>query len=265
MTDRAPSRDVLRSLADALDRGALVWPASAFQLQRAGIHDGAAATDLLARLAREGLSAKQAATVCRLMEESHGGRTGAQVDVVWTGIDAAQQARDTAVVARELFRRAQQSVLMSTFSLWHDGAAGPHPILGPLAERMVEVPDLRAQLFVHVGRTKRQSAESAAAVLHAFAKRFRKTWPAGVRTPVVFYDPRTLDASAGQPVFLHAKCIVVDDAVALVTSANLTAAAMDRNVELGLLVEHTATARAIRGEFDALFAGGVVRHVPGLE
>lgn len=35
---------------------------------------------------------------------------------------------------------------------------------------------------------------------------------------------------------VHAKCAVADDEIAFVTSANLTEAAMERNMELGVLV-----------------------------
>lgn len=55
---------------------------------------------------------------------------------------------------------------------------------------------------------------------------------------------------------LHAKAVVVDGRVALVSSANLTAAALDHNMELGLLVrggsipprleEHVAELRSKR-------------------
>ncbi len=41
------------------------------------------------------------------------------------------------------------------------------------------------------------------------------------------------------------KAVVVDDEVASVTSANLTEAALDRNIELGLLVRDRGLAASI--------------------
>src|SRR5438128_554854 len=76
------------------------------------------------------------------------------------------------------------------------------------------------------------------AVSNALVRRFAdrlwgKDWP-GQRQPEVFYDPRSLDPDAPGAV-LHAKAIVADEEVAFVTSANLTEAAFDRNIELGIL------------------------------
>jgi phosphatidylserine/phosphatidylglycerophosphate/cardiolipin synthase-like enzyme len=44
---------------------------------------------------------------------------------------------------------------------------------------------------------------------------------------------------------LHAKAVVADDEAVFVTSANLTEAAFDRNIELGLLVLDRALALSI--------------------
>ena len=41
---------------------------------------------------------------------------------------------------------------------------------------------------------------------------------------------------------LHAKALVVDDEVVFITSANLTEAALERNIELGLLLRDPALA-----------------------
>jgi phosphatidylserine/phosphatidylglycerophosphate/cardiolipin synthase-like enzyme len=58
---------------------------------------------------------------------------------------------------------------------------------------------------------------------------------------------------------MHAKCVVVDKSVALVTSANFTAAAQQRNFELGLLVRDAELAVAVWEHFDALVRAGVLR------
>ncbi len=61
------------------------------------------------------------------------------------------------------------------------------------------------------------------------------------------YDPRSL-APAGIEGVPHAKALVVDDETAFVTSANLTEAAFDRNLELGVLSR------------DRTLAAGLARH-----
>ena len=62
----------------------------------------------------------------------------------------------------------------------------------------------------------------------------------------------------------HAKCVVVDDDVAFVTSANFTEWAQQRNVEAGVLVRNSHFARQLRAQFDGLVQAKAVRRVPGL-
>lgn len=60
---------------------------------------------------------------------------------------------------------------------------------------------------------------------------------------------------------LHAKAVVADSRSALVSSANLTAAALDRNIELGLLVTGGAIPRRLEEHFAELRTKGILRAV----
>lgn len=62
----------------------------------------------------------------------------------------------------------------------------------------------------------------------------------------------------GKPGKLHAKCAVVDDAV-LISSANLTDDAFNRNIELGVLLQGPALAAQLTRHFEALIAAGVLK------
>jgi phosphatidylserine/phosphatidylglycerophosphate/cardiolipin synthase-like enzyme len=62
---------------------------------------------------------------------------------------------------------------------------------------------------------------------------------------------------------LHAKALVADGDVALVTSANLTGHAMKHNIELGLLVTDRAAATAIVAHVDGLARQGVLARIDG--
>lgn len=62
-----------------------------------------------------------------------------------------------------------------------------------------------------------------------------------------------------RPAVVHAKCAIADDRIALVTSANLTGAAMDDNMELGLLI----SSRRITGRMAAHFRALVAEHILG--
>ena len=56
---------------------------------------------------------------------------------------------------------------------------------------------------------------------------------------------------------LHAKCIVVDDHWALITSANFTDRGHDRNIEVGVLVDDPSFGRSLAGQWLAALAAGV--------
>ncbi len=70
-----------------------------------------------------------------------------------------------------------------------------------------------------------------------------------------FYRWENPDAS--HPAVVHVKCAIADERMALVTSANLTGAAMDKNMELGLMI----SSRRVVGRMAAHFAALVTEHV----
>jgi phosphatidylserine/phosphatidylglycerophosphate/cardiolipin synthase-like enzyme len=77
----------------------------------------------------------------------------------------------------------------------------------------------------------------------------------------VFYDPRALEQEGPSGV-LHAKAVVTDDEAVFVTSANLTEAALDRNIELGLLVRDRTLAASVSSHFRGLIDRGLLRPLP---
>ena len=135
---------------------------------------------------------------------------------MWTGPDSqTAQSRDTSVVVQELFGRAERDVLVSTFVL-RQGAT----VFAPLARRMDELPELRARLFVHVGREWRDTVHDSE-LLREFSEELARERPSA-RQPEVYYDPRGLLQQSDMRATWHAKCVIVDDDVALITSANFT-------------------------------------------
>jgi phosphatidylserine/phosphatidylglycerophosphate/cardiolipin synthase-like enzyme len=61
---------------------------------------------------------------------------------------------------------------------------------------------------------------------------------------------------------LHAKCVVIDRSTALVTSANFTEAAQERNIEAGALVSDVTFAGILVDQFDWLVRIGAVERLP---
>jgi phosphatidylserine/phosphatidylglycerophosphate/cardiolipin synthase-like enzyme len=84
---------------------------------------------------------------------------------------------------------------------------------------------------------------------------------AGSRSPEVYYDPRSLDLD-GPTGVLHAKAVIADLKILFVTSANLTEAAFDKNVEMGLLARDPALALSAVRHFQVLIERELVRRLP---
>jgi phosphatidylserine/phosphatidylglycerophosphate/cardiolipin synthase-like enzyme len=61
---------------------------------------------------------------------------------------------------------------------------------------------------------------------------------------------------------LHAKVAIADTSRALIGSANLTEAALQRNIEIGLLLSTPAPIASVRAHFEALIHNGVLVQVP---
>jgi phosphatidylserine/phosphatidylglycerophosphate/cardiolipin synthase-like enzyme len=164
-------------------------------------------------------------------------------------------ARDTRRVFEELLGSARESIWASTF-VYFDGPKA----FEVLARRMEELRDLKVTLLLNIQR-KRGNSTASDELIRQFADRlWRKDWPGAVR-PRVFYDPRALDTD-GPGGVLHAKAVVVDDEAVLITSANLTEAALDRNIELGMLLRDRAFALTVTSHFRALIDRDLLLPLP---
>jgi phosphatidylserine/phosphatidylglycerophosphate/cardiolipin synthase-like enzyme len=214
----------------------------------------------LQRLVTGGVSA--AAAALDLLADERDAVQGVSdcVDLVWSGPEAPGCLnRDTSVVVRELFATAKRSVLVASYVL--DGGEKAQEIFEPLARRLDAGEHLDVKLFVNVAR-KYGDLRSAADHVQEFAFRFRaQVWPGKV-LPVVYYDPRSLEIGGADRACLHAKCVVIDDEVAFVTSANFTEAAQLRNIEVGTLVRDVAFAKGLAGQFTALVRHGALAVLP---
>lgn len=254
------SLDELRGLAAALRAGRLSVPLSQLAL---GPYLGRAAATVspaLVKLTAEGLSSEHLALFLDALASERDARGRAvRVELVTTGPETdGSPARDTRIVVRELFRGAEESVLVAGYAIYQG-----RDVFGALAERMEAKPELRVRMFLDVQRTRGDTSRPSE-VLRLFAHRFRThQWP-GQRLPEVYYDPRSLAPDGAERASLHAKCIVVDERVAFVSSANFTEAAQLRNIEVGVLLRSPALARQLAGHFEALADRNVLVRLPGL-
>lgn len=252
------SAATLRGIAARLRSGQLSSPLSSFSLSSSGGCPNELATDLQL-LSNEGLSPRHLALLLDTAAEGVEAelRQASSIQLVWTGPELpVSHSRDTAVVVNELFGQATESVLISTFVIQHG-----QRVFASLASRMTMAPDLKVRLFVHVARGWNDTREDAT-VLRQFADELEQQWPGPVR-PAVYFDPRTMSGDSSTRASWHAKCVLVDDRVSFVTSANFTEWAQLRNVEAGVLVRNPHFTRQLRAQFDALVQAGLVRRLPG--
>lgn len=254
MTEPVPSLRALphRTLADlagALRSGRLPSSPSAYQVQHAVPATSEAAAEEMAGLLHSGLHPRHAALLLGTIIAERRQR-GCSLEIVTSGPDATGATRDTGVVMRELFSIAEERVLVVGFAVYQG-----HQVFRALADRMLIRPRLAVRLCLDVSRRPGDTSK-ASGILERFATRFReREWP-GARLPEVFYDPRALAQAESARASLHAKCVVVDGHTALVGSANLTEAAQQRNIEIGLLVRGPDVAHALEEHVDGLIRQG---------
>ncbi len=192
------------------------------------------------------------------------GHHDASLSLVWSGPDeGASSARDTAAVLAELVAHAAQSVLIAGYT-FDQGSR----VLSELGQAMRER-HVRVAVYLDpdqsLKRATRLDVPLADYVEEAIARFVGRNFAAGSPLPELHVDRRVYEAESywenGAPkVSLHAKCLVVDDARALVTSANFTGRGEKRNVEAGVLVRDVGFAKSLAGQFRRLSSlGAMVR------
>jgi phosphatidylserine/phosphatidylglycerophosphate/cardiolipin synthase-like enzyme len=243
----------LRSrLQQALSAGTLEPPYSAgiirSELGTANGYDPAAIASALTGLAAQSVAGPAVAFALELATRS--AATTARPDLVWSGPTAPGiHTRNTRQVYEELISTAAREIWISTFNYWD----GQHAFKS-LADRIDAVPGLQVHLLLNIAR-RYGDATPADVLVSQFATKFwGSDWP-GHRKPDVYYDPRSVNPD-GKTGVLHAKAIVVDDTAAFVTSANLTEAAFDQNIEVGILTRDALLATSLARHFRLLIDHG---------
>jgi phosphatidylserine/phosphatidylglycerophosphate/cardiolipin synthase-like enzyme len=163
---------------------------------------------------------------------------------------------DTEAVFHSLIEQAERDVLFVGYAV-HKGRS----LFARLAERMAESPDLRVTFCMDISRPWGDTSLSED-IVHRYAHEFRsRHWP-WTPVPDLYYDPRSLNDRHDVRSSLHAKCVVIDRREALITSANFTEAAQERNIEVGIRVRHRPIAERLRDYFATLADEGALRCCP---
>lgn len=190
---------------------------------------------------RELASALRGAAASAALLEARG-----SVELVWTGPSTGQvPVRHTEQVLCEVIESAKRRLFLVSFVAYQIDS-----IIAALRNavgRQVQIDLLVEPSSEHGGRVDH---DSAAAI--------RKELPSA---NIYVWQPGARAVGGSLPGAVHAKCAVADDDLAFVTSANLTTAAMERNIELGVLVRGGHLPAELSRHLEALVSTKVVTAV----
>jgi len=185
------------------------------------------------------ISPKEVSAALMVVALSKETQASEAIELVWTGPDTSLvPSRDTRQVISQVIASAKNSLFIVSYVLY-----GVDGVLSSLAEaisRGIEVSVLLESPKSSGGNVSQDGlSELKQAVPHA---------------KLYVWDPNDREVRGS----VHAKCVVADDSIAFITSANLTSAALDRNMELGVLFKGGQTPKTLRSHLNALVSTRIV-------
>jgi phosphatidylserine/phosphatidylglycerophosphate/cardiolipin synthase-like enzyme len=174
------------------------------------------------------------------------GESRGAAELAWTGPNTGQvPIRNTEQALCEVVDSAKSRLFLVSFVAYRV----------PTLERSL-TEAVRRQVEISI--LLESSDEHGGSLSHDSVKAMRYAMPS-----VDFYewshDPAAdEDRSAGK---VHAKCAVADEQLAFITSANLTSAAMERNMELGVIVRGGELPSMLHRHLEALIETGVIAKI----
>jgi phosphatidylserine/phosphatidylglycerophosphate/cardiolipin synthase-like enzyme len=248
---------LLREIRTALQTGRLIPPYTATGLRHVvGAANASQLADSLTACSAQGLTTSQIAWILGQAIEGRASSLQARdsFELVLTGPESRGVAvRDTAAVVHGMFSQAKTLVLVAGYAIHR----GDH-IFKALADRMEAIPDLDVRMYLDIpGAVHTSEDGDVLSSSDTFARRFRESeWPLGYRLPKVFCYRRSNKDDSRLRSSMHAKCVIVDNATAFISSANFTNAAQERNVEVGVLIGSPRLASRLEQHFVLLAAAG---------
>jgi phosphatidylserine/phosphatidylglycerophosphate/cardiolipin synthase-like enzyme len=238
----------LKALAASLRSGPLSLGLSRHAVTQIAGASASQVFEALTQLLATGIAPQHAALVVDAIAVTRESATDpAQIlDLVLSGPDVSGiTTGDTLTTLRTLISEAKREVLMIGYAV-HNA----EPIFELLASRMVN-DNLHVVFCIEIGR-KIGDTSLDSEIVRRFGQEFReKHWP-WPHVPDIYYDPRSLSDDPRHRSSLHAKCVIVDRKRALITSANFTQAAWQRNIEVGVLLDWAPLVERLTAYIEAL-------------
>lgn len=163
------------------------------------------------------------------------------LDLVWSGpATNLIPVRNTEVVAIEVIEAAVNRLFLVSFVAYK-----PDNLIARLNAAIAR--GVRVDILLESGQ------EQGGKLNFDATARLKKSVP-----HARFLQWRPSQSNGGKQGAVHAKCIVADDRKAFITSANLTDAAMDDNMEVGVMISGGPLPRQLSDHFNAIIEMGEV-------
>lgn len=170
-------------------------------------------------------------------------RAAQSIDIAWTGPSSSHvPVRHSSQVLLDLIAEARTQLIVVSFAAYRVA-----PVTAALKTAATRGVDVRLILETAEDSDGHLSNDAADAFreLHQLVSFW--VWP----------RDRRPEGGAS----MHVKAVIVDGRAALVTSANLTGYALERNMELGLVIRGGAAPQRLADHFQALTASGNLARV----
>lgn len=240
----------LRALRESLRKGKLALPFTDTALQAAGFEHLREHLQVL-----QTVDTKTAVTLLDAVIAERESSHHPTLDLVWTGPEhKTSPSRDTAVVVREMFSQARLHVFIAGYYFYEAA-----DIFRPLHESMKNH-GVTTRICLDIKEDRATDLEADKLVHERIQEFMSKSWPFGEPVPDLYYDPRT--ARRDPYATLHAKCVVVDARVSLITSANFTGRAQTHNIEVGVRIDDEPFATALLAQWQRAIESDILLPAP---
>lgn len=170
--------------------------------------------------------------------------TSSAIELVWTGPKTGLiPTRRTEQVILEVVDTARNDIFLVTYAFYK-------------ASTVVEALNAAVDRGVTVRILLESSTERGGAIRGDAVKTMAEAVPGAT---VYVWDVASKKREGDVSACVHAKCAVADGTLVFVSSANLTSAALERNMELGVLIRGGDVPGRLRAHLEALVATNVIR------
>jgi hypothetical protein len=172
-----------------------------------------------------------------------------EVELVWTGpLGSSEFPRMTRQVVQDIINDSENELMIAGY--WIAGQADGEGIVADIIELLVKAVERDVNLTMILDQNPKHYGGTNEEVI-------RELWNPNVELPKMAIWP---DVSNGNHLKMHAKLIVGDQNDALVTSANLTMHALDKNIEMGVRLKGKP-AQKIARHLESLIEEGILVYI----